>query len=168
MDQEAKAGDLSGMSTLAARVQQLIDTRLEGENRTSFELRVGLPKGLLGKLARGEKTKPSGQTLQRVAEVFGVSPTWLLGGEEVASEPAPERVYEPTDRYPSRAQAIKLLEGIMPQAVLEAMMFEVYKSAEDPGLEHWMGVARQLAKARADMAKHVEVMPEETAPKKLR
>lgn len=155
------------MATVADRTQELIRS-LGDRSLRSFETEHGIPNGTIGKLARGDRKDPAAATVHKVAAAFGVSPSWLMGGDEEPAVTTPERTYHPTDRYPSREQAIALLAGIMPQPVLDAVKMQAYKSSEDPGIEHWLGEIRRLAKHRADMAKEVEVLPEETAPLRRR
>lgn len=153
------------MRTLAERVASLV-ARAPGSLK-EFEAEHNIANGTLAKIANGKTTRPSPQTLQRIAAAFGVKVAWLVG-EEPTETLAPERAYHPDDRYPSREQAIALLRGIMPEPVLDAVKLHALKSAEDPGIDFWLETIRTLARHRADMAKHVEVMPEETAPKRVR
>lgn len=167
VDGSQAAPPSSGMATIADRVNELVK-RLDGRSLRSFEDEHGIPNGTIGKLARGDRKEPAALTVRKVALAFGVSQAWLMGEEEEPASAPPERTYHPNDRYPSREQAIALLRGIMPEQVLDAVKLHALKSAEDPGIDFWLETIRTLARHRADMAKHVEVMPEETAPKRVR
>lgn len=153
------------MRTLAERVASLV-ARAPGSLK-EFEAEHNIANGTLAKIANGKTTRPAPQTLQRIAAAFGVTVAWLVG-EEPTATPAPDRAYHPEDRYPTREQAIALLRGIVPDQVLDAVKLHALKSPEDPGIDFWLNEIRTLARHRADMAKHVDVQPEETAPRHRR
>jgi len=105
----------------------------------------------LSRLMNGKQGASHGLAA-RVAELLGQ-------GAPAAKQAAPTRVYQPEERYPSRAQAIALLRGIIPDAVLDSLRFSksALEADEDPGLEWWMGEAKRLNRLREDLAKEVKV-----------
>lgn len=114
--------------------------------------------GTLSKIARGVSTRPSPQTLQRVAAAFGVTVAWLVGEEPAPVSPATDGpTTELDDRYPSRREAMLLLAGVVPQQVLDAVAVQSLESRSDPGLEHWTNEIRRLARLRNEIAHEIEV-----------
>lgn len=149
------------MRTLAERVATLV-ARVPGSLKV-FEETHGIANGTLQKLAKGLTTQPSPKTLQKMSVAFGVPVSWIVG-ETADAEPPPERKMELDDRYPTRREAIALLTGIVPEAVLKSVAMQALDARSDPGLDHWITEIKRLARVRADVAKEVEISPEETAP----
>lgn len=113
---------------------------------------LGMHQSGLSRLMSGKQGASHG-TAARVAELLGTE-------APAAKQAAPrERVYQPEERYPSRAQAIALLRGIVPDAVLDSLRFSraALEADDDPGLEWWMSEAKRLNKLREDLAKEVKV-----------
>lgn len=105
----------------------------------------------LSRLMNGKQGASHGLAA-RVAELLGQA-------APAGKQAAPARVYQPEERYPSRAQAIALLRGIVPDAVLDSLRFSKasLEAEEDPGLEWWMAEAKRLNRLREDLAKEVKV-----------
>jgi len=93
-------------------------------------------------------------TARRLAHALGVSVEWLTAGtgpRERLSDVYP--VYYPGDpesvreRYPSRAEAIALLNTTAPPEVIAALRSVVPDEPEaDPGRDFWIQYARDLAR----------------------
>ncbi len=97
-------------------------------------------------------------TARRLAHALGVSVEWLTSGtgpRERLSDVypiyveggAPPESASFSERYPSRAEAIALLETTVEPEVIAALRTTVPEDPEtDPGREHWIEYARHLVR----------------------
>lgn len=154
------------MATLADRMTELL-ARLEADDvaPSAFEAKHKISNGVMKKLASGQKPDVAGRTLLAIATAFGVSLDWLMGGE---ATPAPGPVTKLDDRYASREEAIALLTGVAPSAVLQSVRKHDLQAASDPGIDYWIDLIKQRAKRRVEAMGEVPIDPSETAPKKPR
>lgn len=119
-------------------------------------------------------------TARRIAHALGVSVEWLTRGagprerlSDVYPVVAPSGDGAPSDRYPSRAEAVALLSTTVEPEVISALRAVVPDDpAVDPGREFWIGYARDLArdlrriKTDPDLSSSAEAPP--TRGKKAR
>jgi transcriptional regulator with XRE-family HTH domain len=94
-------------------------------------------------------------TAARISAALGISVEWLTSGSgprERLSDVYP--IYAPpdsalgSDRYPTRAEALALLATTAEPEVVTALRSAVPPDpAVDPGLDYWIGRARQLTLA---------------------
>jgi transcriptional regulator with XRE-family HTH domain len=98
-------------------------------------------------------------TARRLAHALGVSVEWLTSGTGprerlsdvypiyVEGAGAPPESATFFERYPSRAEAIALLETTVEPEVIAALRTAVPEDPEtDPGREHWIDYARHLVR----------------------
>lgn len=124
--------------------------RLRGARRAyEVEQGAGLGKGSLSRYEAGER-RPKRSTTRRLAAFFGVQPERIDPG--FADGSAPARTVEQVDQFPSRAQAIALLEGLYPEPVLRSLRLEAYSDGVDPGIDHWLARAKDLRDKRTAAA----------------
>ena len=55
---------------------------MAGMSRRDLSLLAGLAQAVVGMIERNPNTKPTADTMIRLAETLGVSLDWLLGGDE--------------------------------------------------------------------------------------
>lgn len=148
-------------ATLADRVWYAIHCMPRNEvdgappDYKAIEGMAGLSNATVSKIVRGLRPKPAGQTVQSLAKVLGVTPTWLLSGSGEAPEltgPIPPRpgaedvepwhpitdagvVAEYSDPYPTRAPVVAVLRrrNVDP-AIVDALLAESHLRG-DPGVE---------------------------------
>ncbi|MBL8611110.1 MAG: helix-turn-helix transcriptional regulator [Myxococcales bacterium] len=87
------------------------------------------------------------ETAKKIAAALGVSVEWLTqgtGARERVSDVYP--VGLAPDRYPGRAEAIALLSAVVEPEVISALRAAVPEGDVDPGREHWIAYAKELAR----------------------
>jgi transcriptional regulator with XRE-family HTH domain len=92
-------------------------------------------------------------TARRLAHALGVSVEWLTNGtgpRERLSDVYPvyrEPELAPSDRYPSRGEAIALLETTVAPEVIGALRASLPEPPDtDPGRDYWINLARELVR----------------------
>jgi len=121
-------------------------------------------------------------TARRLAQALGVSVDWLTSGTgprerlsdvyPIYGEGSPDSTAL-SDRYPSRAEAVALLSTTVEPEVIAALRAVVVDPPDvDPGREHWIDRARELAadlrRIKADpvfTGAKAEAPPARSAPK---
>lgn len=93
-------------------------------------------------------------TARKIAHALGVSVDWLTKGDGprerlsdvfvVGQDGAPRSSF--SDPYPSRAEAIALLSAYVAPEIIEALRAAVTEDGEDPGRDHWIRYAKDLAR----------------------
>jgi transcriptional regulator with XRE-family HTH domain len=97
-------------------------------------------------------------TARKLAHALGVSVDWLTKGDGPrerlsdvfvvgAGGTAVRRdVQQPSDLYPSRAEAVALLTPHVAPEVIEALRAAVPEDDIDPGRDHWIKYAKELSR----------------------
>jgi transcriptional regulator with XRE-family HTH domain len=101
-------------------------------------------------------------TARKLAHALGVSVDWLTRGEgprerlsdvfavgvgeALGAPPSTVRPAAPSDVYPSRGEAIALLQRFVAADVIEALRAAVPEGDEDPGRDYWIAYAKDLAR----------------------
>ncbi|MFD6563026.1 helix-turn-helix domain-containing protein [Micromonospora profundi] len=121
------AGPGSGSVTFAGRLQALFDERLKKDTEKKFtpeevSAATGLSVSYLNYLLSGERDNPTMKNIQRLADFWGVSPSYFFDSVEPADHAsAPEA-------DPDLAQITVLARNLppgMPRATLRAIVEQV-------------------------------------------
>lgn len=121
------AGPGPGRSTFAGRLQALFDERLKKDTEKKFtpeevSAATGLSVSYLNYLLSGERDNPTMKNIQRLADFWGVSPSYFFDSAEPADHAsAPEA-------DPDLAQITVLARNLppgMPRATLRAIVEQV-------------------------------------------
>jgi transcriptional regulator with XRE-family HTH domain len=134
--------------------QDRLTEAMEARGLSGGELarRTGFTSQYINSLRnKGRGARLPVDTARRLAHALALSVEWLTNGtgpRERLSDVYP--VYrEPeaalSDRYPSRAEAIALLETTVEPEVIAALRTSVPQTPDsDPGRDYWIGRAREL------------------------
>lgn len=148
--------------------QTRLSEAMEARRLTGGELarRAGFTSQYINSLRSGGRgARLPLDTARKLAHALGVTVDWLTRGDgprERLSDvyvvgvgsPAPDttgvrpggRTLPTSDPYPSRAEAIALLAAYTAPEVIEALRAAVPDDGLDPGREHWIKYAKDLAR----------------------
>lgn len=142
------------MSEVSSAEGKRVEALRESKGMKQYELEK-LAKLSAGYVARLEKHgKPKrlpDDKVRAIAKALGVEESEITG---VKSVDAAERTVEYDDPYPSRQQAIALLEDDprISKGTLKALRLAVRADGSDPGVEEWLKLAAKLEKAKLEAA----------------
>lgn len=100
-----------------------------GETITGLEKKLGFARGSLSKI---DRFKPSSERVQKIADHFGVTPTYILTGES-------------SEEYYTNSETAQLAQKILTNPDLRALM----QAAEDSTPEDMQMVADILKRMKA-------------------
>jgi len=86
------------------------------------------------------------ETARKLAHALGVSVDWLTKGEGPRERLSDVFVVGAADPYPSRAEAVALLAPHVAPEIIEALRAAVSEDGTDPGRDHWIRHAKELAR----------------------
>ncbi len=163
MKGRAKRGEASSENHWQTRLVEAMDAR--GLSGGELARRAGFTAQYVNSLKNGERgARLPIETVRKLAAALGVSVDWLARGEgarerlsdvfpiQPPQQPASEyrisafREPLPSDLYPSRAEAIALLQAVVAPEVVDALRTVVPEGDGDPGREWWIAYAKSLAK----------------------
>jgi transcriptional regulator with XRE-family HTH domain len=144
-------------SATASDWQTRLAEAMEARHLSGGELarRAGFTSQYINSLrAGGRGARLPLDTARKLAHALGVSVDWLTRGDgprERLSDVyvvgggsrAPASL---TDPYPSRAEAIALLASVVAPEVIDALRAAVTDDGVDPGRDHWIRYAKDLAR----------------------
>jgi transcriptional regulator with XRE-family HTH domain len=136
--------------------QERLGEAMQSRGLSGGELarRTGFTSQYVNSLRNGERgARLPHDTARRLAHALGVTVEWLTKGEgprERLSDVYPVMVPPSSssleDPYPSRAEAIALLESsVEPQVIVALRAAVPPEPGVDPGRDHWIAHARGLA-----------------------
>ena len=130
--------------------QERLGEAMEARGLSGGDLarRTGFSSQYVNSLRSGDRgARLPLDTAKKLAAALGVSVEWLTqgtGARERTSDVYP--AYLPVDRYPGRAEAIALLQSVVEPEVIAALRAAVADGDVDPGREHWIAYAKELAR----------------------
>jgi transcriptional regulator with XRE-family HTH domain len=140
-------------SPLGKRIAVLRKKR--GLTKEQLQERAGLGSGYLSKLEeKGRPKRPGDETIQRIADALGVPRAELEGGTGGGT------FHEIEDPYPTRQQAIALLEEderISP-GTLKALRLVALADGKDPGLKVWLRRAAEIERDKQEAKRERDAM----------
>lgn len=132
--------------------QTRLDEAMRARGLSGGELarRAGFTSQYVNSLRAGDRGgRLPLETARKIAHALGVSVDWLTKGEgprERLSDVYPVRPPQPSDIYPSRGEAIALLQSFVAPEVIEALRTVVPEGEGDPGRDFWIAYAKDLAR----------------------
>lgn len=138
------------METIAARLQWVLEQT--GLSARALSLKAGLAGGHVGLILRGTVGKRlSDTTIVALAKAGGVSSEWLARGVGVPSLVLPSGATPPlhvehTERYSGRAEAERLMRGVLPDQDVDSVLAWDLNATEDPGVGWWIERMKESAR----------------------
>lgn len=146
--------DTPGVETIADRIEAIL--REQKISASALSVRAGLTRIHVNKVITRVRANPEARiessTLEAIARAAGVTVGWLLTGRnESAGANAPPLVQtamhvKHTERYAGRAEAERLMRGVLPDPAVDSVMPWDLNATQDPGVAWWIERMKEAAR----------------------